>query len=90
MTDALNLSRIDKTSAAVLSDTFVTVASGSAPISDWAFAYWGGDFYFFTSSDNTTTIVSRYVPGGPLALPTVTTLGTAIVGAGVSTCAPQQ
>ena len=66
------------------------MASGSAQIFDWAFAYWGGAFYFFTSTDGSTSIVSRYVPGGPLALPTVTTLGTPVVGAGVSTCAPQQ
>jgi hypothetical protein len=89
-TDALHLSQIDKTTAAVLSDTFVTVATQSAPIFDWAFAYWGGDFYFFTSTDQMTTNVSRYIPGGSLALPTVTTLDTAVVGAGVSTCAPQQ
>ena len=90
MTTALHLSRIDKANGAVLADAFVTVASGSAQIFDWAFAYWGGDFYFFTSTDGTSTIVSRYHPGGPTALPTVATIGTAVVGAGVSTCAPQQ
>jgi len=88
MTSALHLAQIDKPTAQVIADVFVTVQSGSAQIFDWAFAYWGGDFYFFTSSDNASTIVSRYHPGGPLALPVVATIGSAIVGAGVSTCAP--
>jgi hypothetical protein len=87
-TVALHLSQIDKPSAKVIADTFVTVQSGSLQIFDWAFAYWGGDFYFFTSTDGTSTIVSRYTPGGPLALPVVATIDHAIVGAGVSTCAP--
>ena len=90
MTSALHLAHIDKATANVIGDAFVTLQSGSAQIYDWAFAYWGGDFYFFTSTDGNTSIVSRYHPGGPLALPTVATLSTAIVGAGVSTCAPQQ
>lgn len=90
MTSAIHLAKIDKTSAQVLADAYVTVASGSAQIFDWAFAYWGGDFYFFTSTDGTESIVSRYHPGGPTALPTVAKIPTAVVGAGVSTCAPQQ
>jgi hypothetical protein len=89
-TVALHLAQIDKPTASVLQDTFVTVQSGTLQIFDWAFAYWGGDFYFFTSTDGTNTIVSRYTPGGPLALPVVATIDHAIVGAGVSTCAPQQ
>jgi hypothetical protein len=88
MTAAVNLAQIDKSTAQVITNTSVSVASGSAQIFDWAFAYWGGDFYFFTSSDGATTIVSRYQPGGTLALPVVATLGSPIVGAGVSTCAP--
>ncbi len=88
MTSALHLAQVDKATAGVLADVFVTVESGSAQIFDWAFAYWGGDFYFFTSTDGKTTIVSRYRPGGPPALPVVATIGSAIVGAGVSTCAP--
>jgi hypothetical protein len=88
MTAALHLAHVDKATATVLDDVFVTVASGTSQIFDWAFAYWGGAFYFFTSSDGQTTIVSRYVPGGPLDLPTVATIDTPIVGAGVSTCAP--
>ena len=91
MTSALHLAHIDKGTAKVLADAFVTVESGTAQIFDWAFAYWGGDFYFFTSTDGVQTIVSQYHPGGPQMLPKWTTLlTTAVVGAGVSTCAPQQ
>ncbi len=90
MTTALHLAHVDKANGAVLGDAYVTVASGSAQIFDWAFSYWGGDFYFYTSTNGTQTIVSKYTPGGPSALPTVATLSTAVVGAGVSTCAPQQ
>jgi hypothetical protein len=90
MTSAIHLARIEKSTATVLGDAFLTVQSGTAQIFDWAFAYWGGNFYFFTSTDGSHSIVSRYIPGGPPNMPVVTTLGTAIVGAGVSTCAPQQ
>jgi hypothetical protein len=91
MTSAIHLAHIEKSTAKVLADAFLTVQSGAAMITDWAFAYWGGDFYFFTSSDYAHSIVSRYHPGGPTALPVVATIDTtAIVGAGVSTCAPQQ
>jgi hypothetical protein len=90
ITTALHLARIDKVTAQVLDDRFLTVQSRQQVIDDWAFAYWGGDFYFFTSVDNKTTSVSRYHPGGPLDLPEVMTIDTAVVGAGVSTCAPQE
>ena len=51
-----------------------------------AFAFWGGDFWIFTSPGGSTT-VTKYDPltQGETA---VTTLGSTIVGAGVSTCAP--
>jgi hypothetical protein len=52
-----------------------------------AFAFWGGTFWIFTSPNNTTT-VTEYDPIAKTE--TVrTTLGAQIVGAGVSTCAPQ-
>jgi hypothetical protein len=54
----------------------------------WAFAFWGGDFYTFTAPD-TDTIVQRFRPSdGSVTM--VTTLPHTVVGAGVSTCAPQQ
>jgi hypothetical protein len=87
-TAALHLSQIDKATAAVIQDQSLQLASGSAEIFDWAFAYWGGGFYFFTSTDESSTDVSLYTPGGPLTLPVVAHFENAVVGAGVSTCAP--
>jgi hypothetical protein len=85
------LARLDKATAGVVSEGLLSLSSGGAPIFAWAFAAWGGDFYFFTSTDGMTSDVSLYTPGGALTLPVVTTITqSAIVGAGVSTCAPVQ
>jgi hypothetical protein len=54
----------------------------------WAFAFWGGDFWIFTAPGG-GSVVTRYRPSdGSIAQ--MTTLPEVIVGAGVSTCAPQQ
>lgn len=59
--------------------------SGSSSL---AFAYWGGDFYIFTGFAGTTT-VTRYRPAdGTVAQ--VATLPRTVVGAGVSTCDPDE
>lgn len=53
----------------------------------FAFAFWGGDFWIFTGSGGETD-VSRFRPvDGTTTTPT--THPSTIVGAGVSTCAPQ-
>ena len=80
--------QIDPRTAAVLSSIPLPgVTQGGA----WAFGFWGGDFYMFTAPDNTTTVVQRYRPGdGSIVEVATAPLGTKIVGAGVSTCAPQQ
>ena len=54
----------------------------------WAFAFWGGDFYMF-HAPNGNSIVTRYRPSDD-SVTQVATLPSIIVGAGVSTCAPQQ
>lgn len=54
----------------------------------WAFAFWGGDFYTFTSPGGTSQ-VTRFRPSDRSVTP-VGTLNENIVGAGVSTCAPEQ
>ncbi len=82
-----HVSQIDEVTGAVL-DTFALPQVGDAA-SSFAFAYWGGDFYLFTAAGNTPpTTVTRYVPStsevGPVAM-----LGGAVVGVGVSTCAPE-
>jgi hypothetical protein len=85
------IAQIDKTSGNVLAeDPLPTIAQGDA----WAFAFWGGDFYLFTAPEvggnpATSSILTRYRPSDG-SLRQVATYGELIVGAGVSTCAPQQ
>ncbi len=82
-----DLAELDKTSAAILSD--IVVPTPAAPVA-WAFAFWGGDFYFFTSVDRVTTVVGRFHPPDGTFDATYATLATgAVTGAGVSTCAPR-
>ncbi len=52
----------------------------------FAFAFWGGDFWIFTGTG--ATKVYRYRPADKTTV-LMTTFPTQIVGAGVSTCAPQ-
>jgi hypothetical protein len=80
------LAEIDKTNANMVSTTALPIGSNMA---SFAFAAWGGDFYFFIApgGGGTTTTVTRYRPSDKSLVP-VATLGSAIVGAGVSTCAP--
>jgi hypothetical protein len=58
----------------------------------WAFGFWGGDFYTFTGPSVDAgvpgTVVHRFDPVTK-AITQVASLGDTIVGAGVSTCAPQ-
>jgi hypothetical protein len=57
----------------------------------WAFAFWGGDFYTFTDPlMDQSSVVTRYRPSDGSIVQVATTPGLTIVGAGVSTCAPQQ
>ena len=84
----LHLAQIQKTNAQILGDTFLDLGTGGKPIVAWAFAYWGGDFYFFTSTTKGSSKVSRYHPGDTQATD-FAQLDKTIVGAGVSTCAPQ-
>jgi len=79
-----HLAEVSKFSGVVLNDTVLPVGVG---VSAFAFAFWGGDFYLFTSGGSTTT-VTRYRPEDG-SLTDVASLDTPVVGAGVSTCAPQ-
>jgi hypothetical protein len=76
---------IDKTTAQVTnSSSLPTVTQGDG----WAFAFWGGDFYTFTAPAG-STVVNRYDPNDGTVVQVAET-DDEIVGAGVSTCAPQQ
>ncbi len=79
---------IDKTTAAV---TTLTTLPGIVFGTGWAFAFWGGDFYTFTAPGGTgsSSIVTRYRPSDGSIVQVATAPGLVVVGAGVSTCAPQ-
>jgi hypothetical protein len=78
---------IDKDTSAV---TTLATLPGIAFGQGWAFAFWGGDFYTFTAPAGSSSIVTRYRPSDGSLVQVATTLpGLTIVGAGVSTCAPQ-
>jgi hypothetical protein len=62
---------------------------GVAIAGGWAFAFWGGDFYTFTAPGG-GTIVQRFRPSDGSVVQVGSTPGLTVVGAGVSTCAPQQ
>jgi hypothetical protein len=80
------IGEIDKGSGAVIGETHLQIDQGGG----WAFAFWGGDFYTFTApaGPSTGSVVNRFRPLDG-SVTQVTTLGTTIVGAGVSTCAPE-
>lgn len=81
-----HIAKIDKQSAAVLSDAIINIPGG---INAWAFAFWGGDFYVFTLTPGENfSRVRRFHPDDQ-SFVEVQQLNRTIVGAGVSTCAPQ-
>jgi hypothetical protein len=81
------LAQIDPTTAKILGEDQLTTGNGQEAL---AFAFWGGDFWIFTSPGGTspTTTVTEYDPVAKTET-FKTTLAAEIVGAGVSTCAPQ-
>lgn len=76
--------QVDKATGAILVDYPLQVGN---PENGYAFGFWGGDFWIFTSSPGTTQ-VTEFDPTTKTETP-ATTFATEIVGAGVSTCAPQ-
>ena len=79
-----HLSELSKTTGQVVAQTNVPIGEDN---NAFAFAFWGGDFWIFTG-DGMTTSVGRFRPAdGTTTMPT--THPSTIVGAGVSTCAPQ-
>ncbi|MEO7033421.1 MAG: hypothetical protein ABI548_06085 [Polyangiaceae bacterium] len=83
--DGGTLLQIDRQSGKTISATQLPIGNNQ---SSEAFAFWGGDFYIFTSPDGGPTMVTRYSPSSA-ALVTVAHRPGRVVGAGVSTCAPQ-
>ncbi len=79
------IGQIDKTSARLLSSVSLPTIDIST---GWAFGFWGGDFYTFTSPDGVNTTVQRYRPSDGTVGTVATLTGLVVDGAGVSTCAP--
>jgi hypothetical protein len=81
------LAQIEKGSGATTGDKDLNgVSTGNA----WAFSFWGGDFWFYTSTGNVPSRVTRLRAGtdGAIGTAKADVGGFRIVGAGVSTCAP--
>jgi hypothetical protein len=80
------IAQIDKATGKIIARNELTgVDQGNA----WAFAFWGGDFYLFTAPGNGGSIVQRYRPTDG-SITQVADYPERIVGAGVSTCAPER
>jgi hypothetical protein len=78
------LSLINTATAALVSQDVIPTSIARA----YAFAFWGGEFWLFTSeSGQGDSVVSRYNPITKV-LSKATVFDGTIVGAGVSTCAP--
>jgi hypothetical protein len=85
----VRVAELDKTNGSVLSDHELT---GVSPPSDWAFTFWGGDFYLYAAPGTNSTGNSSVIHYNPTTQAVdktyVSDVGFAIIGAGVSTCAP--
>ncbi|MCA9589608.1 MAG: hypothetical protein KC657_30085 [Myxococcales bacterium] len=79
------IAELDKRTGAVVAQSAVPIGRANDA---FAFAFWGGDFWIFTSGGALGTEVSRYRPSDGTTT-TPTTHPQTVVGAGVSTCAPQ-
>jgi hypothetical protein len=81
------IGQIDKRTARIFGQAVLPMAD---PGNGWAFAFWGGNFYVFTDpSNNDKSAVTRFDPSDGSVVE-VAQLNETIVGAGVSTCAPQR
>jgi hypothetical protein len=79
------LARIEKASATTSENRPLEgVFTGTA----WAFSFWGGDFWFYTSSGQPSSVTRLRVKTGEIEVVKPDVGGFRIVGAGVSTCAP--
>jgi hypothetical protein len=81
----VEVAEVDKNNAAIISN--VPMPTVDVP-NAWAFSFWGGDFYLYTSTGGNSR-VNRYRPAdGSVDTNYMPDVGFRIVGAGVSTCAP--
>jgi hypothetical protein len=80
------VSEIDKTNAAILSMAPQSAINYPPNGSNFAFAFWGGDFWLFVGPGMTTDVF-HYAPSTGMTTK-VQSESFTVVGAGVSTCAP--
>lgn len=78
---------IDRKTAALRGKRFSLGGDLTGTINAWAFAFWGGAFYMFTTIDANSTVRRIDRKTGKTAV-VLEHLDQRIVGAGVSTCAP--
>jgi hypothetical protein len=78
------LVEIDTQNANIVSAVTLGAGDGASSL---AVAWWGGFFYIFTGPPGQPTTITRYDPTSGMTS-AVTTLPSHVVGAGVSTCAP--
>jgi hypothetical protein len=81
-----NVAQIQKTDAKVLTQAPQSAINYPPGGSNFAFAFWGGDFWLFVGP-GTSTDVFQYQPATGVTKK-VSSTSAEIVGAGVSTCAP--
>ena len=81
-----NVVEVNKANAKILSQAPQTAVSYPQGGSNFAFAFWGGDFWLFVGP-GTSTEVFQFKPATGVTTK-VSSTSAQIVGAGVSTCAP--
>jgi hypothetical protein len=80
--------RLDKATGAPLETFDVGALNIRRPMA-WAFAFWGARFYIFLQDEHApSTSVWLFDPADGSVVELLHEIGTVIVGAGVSTCAP--
>jgi hypothetical protein len=88
-TTPVYVAQVDKTNGSTMTPVPMT---GVQKPNDWAFSFWGGHFYLYTSQGQGVgngSDVTDYDPvSGSIDTTFMTSIGFDIVGAGVSTCAP--
>jgi len=88
LTTPAQVAQIDATGAIATTNPLPTVTVGT----DWAFSFWGGDFYLYTGNSTDTnengSAITRYRPSDGSVTVVSPGIGFFIEGAGVSTCAP--
>jgi hypothetical protein len=79
--------KLDKTTGNAIT-TFKLDSLAGNPM-DWAFAFWGGDYWVFLERDTDGATIVYQIDGTAGTVTSMTNTNTrSIVGAGVSTCAP--